>query len=86
MRRVVRVYTDRMSEHDVSAQAADLKSHAREVLQRVGAQLAEQANHLRDIASDARYHSEDFIQTNPWPAMALAASLGFIAGMLVARR
>ena len=75
-----------MSENDLSAQAANVKSNAREVLLRVGEQLSEQANHLRDLASDARYHSEDFIQTNPWPAVALAASLGFIAGLLVSRR
>jgi ElaB/YqjD/DUF883 family membrane-anchored ribosome-binding protein len=75
-----------MSQNDFAAHAADAKSNAREVLYRVGGQLSEQANHLRDLASDARYHSEDFIQTNPWPAVALAASLGFIAGVLVSRR
>jgi ElaB/YqjD/DUF883 family membrane-anchored ribosome-binding protein len=75
-----------MSENDFSSQASEVKSHAREVLYRVGGHLSEQANHLRDLASDARYHSEDFIQTNPWPAVALAASLGFIAGVLVSRR
>ena len=74
-----------MSENDLSADAADLKSHASNVLQQVGARVTEQANHLRDIASDARYHSQDFIQTNPWPAVALAACLGFIAGVLVSR-
>ena len=75
-----------MSENDPLAPAADLKNQAKEAMLRVGEQLTVQANHLRDIASDARYHSEDFIQTNPWPAVALAACLGFIAGMLVSRR
>ncbi len=75
-----------MSENDLTARTADLKNQASNVLQQVGARVSEQANHLRDIASDARYHSEDFIQTNPWPAVALAASIGFIAGVLVSRR
>jgi ElaB/YqjD/DUF883 family membrane-anchored ribosome-binding protein len=86
LRRIVGVYTDGMSENDLPAQAADLKSHAQDVIDKAGDQLSEHVYHLRDFASDARYHSEDFIQTNPWAAVILAASFGFVVGAIVARR
>ena len=35
---------------------------------------------------DARYHTEDFIQTNPWLAVSIAAGVGFVFGALFARR
>jgi ElaB/YqjD/DUF883 family membrane-anchored ribosome-binding protein len=75
-----------MSENDPTAQAAELKDQAKEALLRAGDHLSEQASHFRDFASDARYHSEDFIQTNPWVAVSIAAGLGFIVGVLAARR
>lgn len=75
-----------MNENDLSAQAADLKNQASEVLHKAGDQISDQACALRDLAADARYHSEDFIQTNPWTAVALAAGFGFFVGVIVARR
>jgi ElaB/YqjD/DUF883 family membrane-anchored ribosome-binding protein len=66
--------------------ADELKSQTNDVLQKASDQLTEQASHLQDLASDARYHTEDFIQTNPWIAVSVAAGVGFIFGILVARR
>jgi ElaB/YqjD/DUF883 family membrane-anchored ribosome-binding protein len=85
LRRAVGVYTYGMSENDFPAQA-DLKSQALDVIDKAGDQLSEHVYHLRDLAADARYHSEDFIQTKPWAAVALAAGLGFVVGVVVARR
>jgi ElaB/YqjD/DUF883 family membrane-anchored ribosome-binding protein len=79
-------YTGAMSENNPSAQADDLKVHAKEALLRAGDRLSEQASHFRDFATDARYQSEDFIQTKPWIAVGIAAGVGFMAGILVARR
>jgi ElaB/YqjD/DUF883 family membrane-anchored ribosome-binding protein len=78
-----RVYTYGMNANDL---ADDLKSQTKDVLQKAGDQLSEQASHLQDLASDARYHTEDFIQTNPWVAVSIAAGVGFVFGVLVARR
>ena len=71
---------------DLTAHSDDLKSHAKDALHKAADQLAEQAYHLRDLAADARYNSEDFIQTNPWQAVFIAGGIGFLIGFLVARR
>jgi ElaB/YqjD/DUF883 family membrane-anchored ribosome-binding protein len=64
----------------------ELKSQTKDALQKAGDQLSDQANHLQDLASDARYRTEDFIQTNPWVAVSIAAGVGFVFGVLIARR
>ena len=61
----------------------ELKTQAKEAVRKVGDQLSEQANYLRDSAVDARYNAENFIQTNPWPAVAIAAGVGFMLGVIV---
>jgi ElaB/YqjD/DUF883 family membrane-anchored ribosome-binding protein len=63
-----------------------LAATAKETARKVGDHLTEQANHLRDSAVDVRYNTENFIQTNPWPAVAIAAGVGFLVGVIVARR
>ena len=63
-----------------------LAATAKETARKVGDHLTEQANHLRDSAVDARYNAENFIQTNPWPAVAIAAGVGFLVGVIAARR
>ncbi len=63
-----------------------LAATAKEAARKVGGQLTEHANHLRDSAVDARYNAENFIQTNPWPAVGIAAGVGFLLGVIVARR
>jgi ElaB/YqjD/DUF883 family membrane-anchored ribosome-binding protein len=64
----------------------ELTAQAREAARKVGEHLTEHAGHLRDAATDARYNAENFIQTNPWPAVAIAAGIGFLLGVVVARR
>jgi ElaB/YqjD/DUF883 family membrane-anchored ribosome-binding protein len=64
----------------------DFSDHARQVAQHVGDRLNDQVSVLRDSATTVRYHSEDFIQNNPWPALALAAGCGFLLGVMIARR
>jgi ElaB/YqjD/DUF883 family membrane-anchored ribosome-binding protein len=66
--------------------AGELKDQTKDALNKAGDQISEQASHLRDFASDARYHTEDFIQANPWLAVSIAAGVGMAFGILVARR
>ncbi len=82
MRGAIRPYTGVMNENDLS----DLKGQTKQVLEKAGDQLSEHASHLGDLAADARFHGEDFIQTNPWLAVSIAAGLGLIVGVIVARR
>jgi len=48
--------------------------------------LNDQANVLRDTAADVRYNTQDFIENNPWQSVAIAAGIGFLLGVIVARR
>jgi ElaB/YqjD/DUF883 family membrane-anchored ribosome-binding protein len=66
--------------------AEELKSQAKEAVRAVGDHLNEHANYLRDSAATARYNSQDFIQNNPWQSVALAAGIGFMVGVIIARR
>lgn len=71
------VYTGNMNANDP---IAEIKDQATDVLQAAGDQLSEHASQLQDLAHDARYRAEDFIQTNPWLAIGIAASIGFAFG------
>ena len=63
-----------------------LKAQASEAVRKVGETINDQANVLRDTAATARYNTQDFIENNPWQAVAIAAGMGFLLGLIVARR
>ncbi len=76
-----------MSNHTESSHPAEaLKAQASEAVRKVSDTLSDQANVLRDTASNARYNTQDFIENNPWEAVAIAAGIGFLVGIIVARR
>jgi ElaB/YqjD/DUF883 family membrane-anchored ribosome-binding protein len=83
LRRPGGVYIDTMNLNDPVGEA---KAQAKDVLQKATDQISEHASHLQDVATDARYHAEDFIQANPWIAVSLAAGVGFAVGIVLARR
>jgi ElaB/YqjD/DUF883 family membrane-anchored ribosome-binding protein len=84
---MVRRYSRRMStNHDLSVQAEELKTQAKEAVRKVSDTLNEQTNYLRDATAAARYNTEDFIQNNPWQSVAIAAGIGFLFGVIVSRR
>jgi ElaB/YqjD/DUF883 family membrane-anchored ribosome-binding protein len=64
----------------------DLKSQASEAVRKVGDTLSEHADVLRENAASARYNTQEFIEQNPWQSVALAASVGFLVGIIIARR
>jgi ElaB/YqjD/DUF883 family membrane-anchored ribosome-binding protein len=63
-----------------------LKAQASEAVRKVSDTISGQANILRDTATSARYNTQDFIENNPWQAVAIAAGIGFLLGFIVARR
>ena len=76
-----------MSTHTESNNPADvLKAQASDAVRKVSDTLTDQANVLRDTASNARYNTQDFIENNPWEAVAIAVGAGFLLGVIVARR
>ena len=76
-----------MSTHnDPSRHAADLKAHASETVRKVSDQLNEQAGILSDTVAGARYNTQEFIENNPWQSVIMAAGIGFLVGVIFARR
>jgi ElaB/YqjD/DUF883 family membrane-anchored ribosome-binding protein len=63
-----------------------LKAQASEAVRVVSETINDQANILRDTAASARYNTQDFIENNPWQSVAIAAGIGFLLGVIVARR
>jgi len=76
-----------MSASTDPAQPADvLKAQASEAVRKVSETINDQANILRDTAAGVRYNTQDFIENNPWQSVAIAAGIGFLVGVVVARR
>ena len=76
-----------MSTSPVPADPVDeLKAQASEAVRLVGETITEQTNVLRDTATSARYNTQDFIENNPWQSVAIAAGIGFLLGVIIARR
>ena len=63
-----------------------LKAQASEAVRKVSETINEQANVLRDTAAGVRYNTQDFIENNPWQSVAIAAGIGFLVGVIIARR
>ena len=63
-----------------------LKAQASEAVRKVSETINDQANVLRDTAAGVRYNTQDFIENNPWQSVAIAAGIGFLLGVIVARR
>ena len=71
---------------DLSTRTEDITAQAKDVVRTVSSQINEQANYLRDATAAVRYNTQDFIETNPWQSVAIAAGIGFLVGVIVARR
>jgi ElaB/YqjD/DUF883 family membrane-anchored ribosome-binding protein len=71
---------------DLSSQAEALKAQASETARKVSGELNRQANVLRDATADVRYNTQEFIENNPWQAVAMAAAFGFLLGVALTRR
>ncbi|MEI9998454.1 MAG: hypothetical protein WDO13_04475 [Verrucomicrobiota bacterium] len=75
-----------MSSTESNNPAEALKAQASDAVRRVSETLNDQANIIRDTATTARYNTQDFIENNPWEAVVIAAGIGFLLGVIVARR
>ncbi len=71
---------------EVTPTVENLKAQASEAVRKVSNQLNEQANYLNDSVSTARYNTQEFIENNPWQSVAIAVGVGFLLGIVVARR
>jgi ElaB/YqjD/DUF883 family membrane-anchored ribosome-binding protein len=71
---------------DPAHPAEALKAQASEAVRKVSESLNDQANVLRDSTASARYNTQEFIENNPWQSVAIAAGVGLLVGIIVARR
>jgi ElaB/YqjD/DUF883 family membrane-anchored ribosome-binding protein len=67
-------------------QAQELRSRAAEQLQRAQARVGELQSRLADRSRAAMHATDDWVHMHPWSAVGLGAGVGFLIGLLVARR
>jgi len=76
-----------MSTTSDPAHAAEaLKAQASEAVRKVSETINDQANVIRDTTASVRYNTQEFIENNPWQSVAIAAGVGLLIGIIIARR
>jgi ElaB/YqjD/DUF883 family membrane-anchored ribosome-binding protein len=81
--------TEKLLEHTASLageQADELRSQINESLLRARATLKLTEESLRERGKAAVVATEDYVQTNPWQSVGIAAGVGFLIGLLATRR
>ena len=66
--------------------AHEAKERAQQSLAAAKERLAQLQDHLLSEARTAMDAGETYVRDNPWTAIALAAGIGFVIGMLLSRR
>lgn len=69
-----------------SGKADDLKSQMRETADRLDAKAHAYGAQAQDMASNAIHEAEDAVRRQPGMAVGIAAGVGFLVGMMMARR
>ena len=67
-------------------QADELRSQINESLLQARATLKMTEESLRERGNAAVIATEDYVQSNPWQSVGIAAGVGFILGLLATRR
>jgi ElaB/YqjD/DUF883 family membrane-anchored ribosome-binding protein len=81
--------TEKLLEHTASLageQADELRDQINDSLLRARETLALAEQTLRERGKDALAATEDYVQTNPWQSVGIAAGVGFLLGLLATRR
>jgi ElaB/YqjD/DUF883 family membrane-anchored ribosome-binding protein len=68
------------------AQARELQERAAAALRVGQAKLREIQNNVTESTKVAAKVTDDWVHTNPWTALGVAAGVGFLLGMLISRR
>lgn len=67
-------------------QAQELRSRAAEQLKRAQARLGDLQHGAVERSRAAMHATDDWVHMHPWGAVGLGAGVGFLIGLLVARR
>ena len=72
---------------DESGEAIDaMRTRVASTLQDARTRLSGHAQQARNVASSTMSQADQFVHENPWRAVAIGASLGVLAAMLLSRR
>ena len=80
---------ERLLEHTASLagdQAEELRAQIKDSLYKARETLEETKESLKDRGQAAVVATEDYVQTNPWQSVGIAAGAGFLIGLLATRR
>lgn len=72
--------------NETGERARDLRAQVEGKLLAAKLRLQELEGEAVDRARDAARYIDDDVHENPWRAIGLAAAIGFVAGLVVARR
>ena len=81
--------TERLLEHSASLageQADELRAQIKDSLFKARETLAETRETWQARSQDAVANTEEYVQTNPWQSVGIAAGVGFLIGLLATRR
>ena len=81
--------TERLLEHTASLagdQAEELRVQIQERLLKARATLEDTKESLQERGEAAVTAAEDYVQSNPWQSVGIAAGVGFLIGLLATRR
>jgi ElaB/YqjD/DUF883 family membrane-anchored ribosome-binding protein len=72
--------------NETGERARDLRAQVEGKLLAAKLRLQELEGEAVDRARDAARYIDDDVHENPWRAIGLAAAIGFVAGLVIARR
>ena len=81
--------TEKLLEHTASLagdQVEELRAQIKDSLYKARETLEETKESLKDRGDAAVIATEDYVQSNPWQSVGIAAGVGFLIGLLATRR
>jgi len=81
--------TEKLLEHSATLagdQADELRNQIHDSLLRARESLQQTQESVRERSQAALSATEDYVQTNPWQSVGIAAGVGFLIGLLASRR
>ncbi|MDD2049290.1 DUF883 family protein [Pseudomonas putida] len=81
--------TEKLLEHTATLagdQADELRGQIHESLERARETLQLTQESVREHGQAALSATEDYVQSNPWQSIGIAAGVGFLIGLLASRR
>ncbi|HEX6137172.1 MAG TPA: DUF883 family protein [Casimicrobiaceae bacterium] len=71
---------------ETGERAKDLRAQVEAKLLAAKLRLQELQGDAMDHAKAAARYTDDYVHDNPWPAIGVAAGVGFLLGLLISRR